>query len=237
MRRPPLAILLLGLPGVGCATLPEVEPPVPPALEGPVPAIGRTLDLEVEGRGIPVRLQGVTGRATAVCVLTAPEPAPSPPAPPPEGLGGEGTGGEEPAGAEEGVRPSAPAPPEGLGGEETGEEEPAGAEEAVGPSPAPVAAGWGAFPDSLRVLAACEDLAKQLADRIAVVGLATSRQVEVERIRLRTYLDPGGEALSLVLDLPARPQVILVDVRGRVARIVGVDELPRLLEAARPLAR
>ena len=66
-----LAFVSFALFATACATIPTVEPPEPPRLEGDVPAIGRTLDLEVEGRGTPIRLQGVTGRVTAVCVLGA----------------------------------------------------------------------------------------------------------------------------------------------------------------------
>ncbi|WP_373046072.1 hypothetical protein [Vulgatibacter sp.] len=187
MRRLSLAALLVA---AACAQPEIVEPPDPPRLVGEVSAIGRPLDLEVEGRGTPIRLQGVTGRVTAVCVL--------------------GSGG------------GAPATGAGGGG---------GAEAAEPPGAGTL------VPEADQVLRACEKTAARLADRIAVVGLTTDATLDLDRLPLRTFRDPQGEALRESLDLEPRSQVILADQQGRVAEVIGAGELERLETAAARLVR
>lgn len=56
--------------GVGCASPEPAERPRRPTLTGERPAIGRIFDLDVRGgEGATIRLKGVKGRVTAICVL------------------------------------------------------------------------------------------------------------------------------------------------------------------------
>ena len=211
MRR----ILFVALLGANaCAEVETIEPPEPPQLVGAVPAVGRRLDLEVEGRGTPVRLRGVTGRVTAVCVL-----------------GTEGPAGAEPALAR---REAMPQPPAEAG--EVAPPAPAAEREAVPQPPAERQAPL-LDPAADRVLRACEDVAARLADRIAVVALTTDRDLDLDRMQMRTFRDPDGKALAESLDLPARSQVVLLDQQGRVADILPPDELHRFETAATRLVR
>lgn len=69
MSRHSFAAALLFL-AAGCATPEVAERPRPPTLTGERPAIGRLLDIDVRGgEGATIRLEGVKGRVTAVCVL------------------------------------------------------------------------------------------------------------------------------------------------------------------------
>lgn len=62
-----LLLVLLSL--AACAEIEVMEPLQPPKMRGSIPAVGRPLDLRVEGQGSVVRLRGVTGRVTAICIL------------------------------------------------------------------------------------------------------------------------------------------------------------------------
>jgi len=209
-----LAAALLG--AAACAQIEPVEPPEPPRLEGNVPAVGRDLDLDVEGRGTPVRLQGVTGRVTAVCVLgtgqgATPAPAPPPPEPPAPAAAEEaGTADANRVDAEENA-PAAEAPP--------------------GRSLPPLA------PAAREVLDACRAALADLRDRIAVVALTTDPELDLDRIPLRTFRDPGGKALGEKLDLQPVSQVIVADTRGRVAEVLSPAEAGRLRAAVERLVR
>ena len=237
MRLSPLAILL---GAAACAVVPVMEPPEPPRLEGSVPAIGRQLDLEVEGRGTPVRLQGVTGRVTAVCVLgegegdgapaEAPEPMPTAP---------EAAAPAE-APAEAGAIAEAEEPPEPAAAEAAGTAD-ANRVDADEAAPAAEAAPGTRLPQlappARQVLGACTDALSTLRDRISVVALTTDAALDLDRLPLRTFRDPGGKALEESLDLEPVSQVIVVDARGRVAEILAPGQAGRLRTAVERLVR
>lgn len=253
-----LAAALIG--ATACATIEPVEPPEPPKLEGNVPAIGRQLDLEVEGRGTPVRLQGVTGRVTAVCVLGAgkgatQEAAPAPPAQAePQPTADAATADAAKAGAttDDAAKSDTTTNDAAKADAITADAAPAGAAEDAGtadenrvdaPEEAPAAeAAPGTrlppLPASARtVLEACTSALAELRDQIAVVGLTTDPVLDLDQMPLRTYRDPEGKALEEKLELKPVSQVIVVDVQGRVAEILAPADAGRLRTAAARLAR
>lgn len=144
-RVPSLLFSLVLLGAIGCASPEPMERPSRPTLVGDRPAIGRLFDIDVRGgEGAAIRLKGVKGRVTAVCVL---------------------------------------------------EDDAAG-----------------------EVAAICEELAHKWRDRIAVVGLSLSEERAHPMVPFRVYRDPGGRVLSEILGLDPEPQILLLDVQGRIAR-------------------
>ena len=251
MRRLVLPAALLA--AAACATVEPVQPPEPPRLEGAIPAIGRRLDLEVEGRGTPVRLRGVTGRVTAVCVLgsgsgpvagaaappepegerpirPAPEAGPMPPASPaPEA-------GSEPEAVA--VEPVAPAS-DGEAAREAQEPEAGGApgmpppeREAAAdaaPVPAPPPAGEIPQPPARREAPRLAAGARQVLDACQRVADALEDRIAV--VGLTT--DPA-------LDLDAMPMRTYRDPGGKAIRasleledrsqVILVDQQGRVAE-------
>lgn len=126
--------------------------PEGPALYGEDPGAGQQFSLDLTDGGRPIRLEGVPGRVTLVCVLQ-----------------------EEPE----------------------------------------------------RIVHACVNQDRIWGDRVAVVGLATNGQL-LEDVPFRVYLDPQGEELGRSLQLGPYSQVIVVDVRGRVAQVVPLGRIEGL---------
>lgn len=87
-----------------------------------------------------------------------------------------------------------------------------------------------------RVADACADVRDRWRDRVAMVGIWVSEPGDLTGLPFRAYVDPGGEALRRELQLDPDSQVLVLDVRGRLVRRVGLDELEGLLdEVARRL--
>lgn len=144
-----LPLLLL----VSCVG-PESSRPEGPTLTGEIPAVGRPFSLDLVDAGRPVRLEGVPGRVTLVCVLQE---------------------------------------------------------------------------EIEQIVTACMDQSQRWGDRVAVVGLATNGQLlDPTVLPFRFYLDPQGEELTRSLNLQPYSQVVVVDVRGRVADSVPLGRIDSL---------
>lgn len=85
--------------------------------------------------------------------------------------------------------------------------------------------------EAAQIVAACVEQSRRWRDRIVVVGLATSADVDPAAVPFRTYPDPGAEAMREGLDLGPGPQVLVVDGRGRIARVVPLGKLEALAPA------
>lgn len=81
-----------------------------------------------------------------------------------------------------------------------------------------------------RVADACAGVRERWRDRVAMVGIWVSEPGDLTGLPFRAYVDPGGEALRQGLDVDADSQVLVLDVRGRVVRRLGLDELGSLTE-------
>lgn len=236
-----------------CATPEKVERPEPPQLEGDRPAIGRKLDLELPADGgEAVRLRGVTGRVTVVCVLggngngageKGTKPGDAKQEPPHTGGAGEQPLEVIPASAlRQEVGPASPFDPSNSVPPGEKEEDkklkdptlpepppPEGAEEAQA-EPLPtdeVPGGAKTARDT------CAGLAERWQDRITVVGLVTDPAIEQTQVPFRIYRDPKGAALQEDLELSPVSQILLVDNQGRVARVLppgGGDDLDGSVE-------
>lgn len=79
------------------------------------------------------------------------------------------------------------------------------------------------------IIDTCRQAQERWLDRVAVVGLATNGQLlDPATVPFRFYLDPQGEALGSALNLSPHSQVIVVDVRGRVADALPIGRLAEL---------
>lgn len=69
-----------------------------------------------------------------------------------------------------------------------------------------------------------------------MVGIWVSEPGDLTGLPFRAYVDPGGEALRQGLEVAAVSQVLILDVRGRLVSVLGLDELGGLIdEVARRL--
>lgn len=149
-----LLILLLG--AAACAAGPEPARLEAPRVESDDPAIGQPFSVELPRGERSVRLEGVRGRVTLVCIL--------------------GDAYE-------------------------------------------------------RVADACAQVRKRWRDRVEMVGIwVGSEPGDLSGLPFRAYVDLGGEALRRSFGGEADSQVLVLDVRGRVARRIGLGELDRLAD-------
>jgi len=88
------------------------------------------------------------------------------------------------------------------------------------------------FGDSYeRVAEACARVRERWGDRVEMVGIwVGSEPGDLSGLPFRAYVDLGGEALRRSFGGGADSQVLVLDVRGRVARRVGLGELDRLAD-------
>lgn len=86
------------------------------------------------------------------------------------------------------------------------------------------------------VAEACSGVRDRWQDRVAMVGIWVSEPGDLTGLPFRAYVDPGGEALRQGLEVAAVSQVLILDVRGRLVSVLGLDELGGLIdEVARRL--
>lgn len=139
----------------GCVIGPEPARVEAPRIEAEDPVIGKPFEVELPRGERSVRLEGVRGRITLVCIL-----------------------GES----------------------------------------------------AERVADACADVRDRWRDRVAMVGIWVREPGDLTGLPFRAYVDPGGEALRQGLEVDAESQVLVLDVRGRLVNVVGLEELSRLSE-------
>lgn len=86
------------------------------------------------------------------------------------------------------------------------------------------------------VAEACASVRDRWQDRVAMVGIWVREPGDLTGLPFRAYVDPGGEALRQGLEVSTESQVLVLDVRGRLVNVIGLDELGGLLdEVARRL--
>ncbi len=79
-----------------------------------------------------------------------------------------------------------------------------------------------------RVADACAGVRERWRDRVAMVGIWVGEPGDLTGLPFRAYVDPGGESLRRELQIDPRSQVLVLDVRGRLVRRLGLDELDAL---------